>query len=373
MSSQNLDLAVQVRQNAPFRLDAELECKAGELTALVGPSGSGKSTLLRMVAGLVRLQHGHIRSGDLLWADARQHVTVQQRRVGYVPQHYGLFPHMHALGNVEAALHHLPASERGRIAHEWLERVHLDGLAMRRPAELSGGQQQRVALARALAASPRVLLLDEPFSAVDAATREKLYAEIVELRSELAMPVVLVTHDLQEALMLADRITLLSQGRTLQSGEPKKVLSRPVSEDAAMLLGLRNTFESVVAEQDAGNAVTALSLAGHRIEIAYQPHLRQGDRISWVVADAGIRFRAISRKEMVPQKNRLRVTVVKMLALGDQVRLFLQLADAGPVFKIDVTSRLAEELALAVGIETEVVLRAGDIHVFEQQVSVTGS
>jgi molybdate transport system ATP-binding protein len=187
------------------------------------------------------------------------------------------------------------------------------------------------------------------------------------------MPVVLVTHDLQEALMLADRITLLSQGRTLQSGEPKKVLSRPVSEDAAMLLGLRNIFESVVVEQDSANAVTALDLAGHRIEIAYQPHLRQGDRISWVVADAGIRFRAISRKEMAPQKNRLRVTVVKMLTLGDQVRLFLQLADVGPVFKIDVTSRLAEELALAVSIETEVVLRAGDIHVFEQQVSVTGS
>ncbi|MEY3747745.1 MAG: hypothetical protein RL194_1204 [Pseudomonadota bacterium] len=369
MSSRNLDLAVQVRQNAPFPLDAGLECRAGQLMALVGPSGSGKSTLLRMIAGLVRVQQGHIRSGDLLWADGRRHVTAQQRRVGYVPQHYGLFPHMHALGNVETALHHLPAGERSRIAHEWLERVHLGGLAKRRPAELSGGQQQRVALARALAASPRVLLLDEPFSAVDAATREKLYTEIVELRSGLAMPVVLVTHDLQEALMLADRITLLSQGRTLQSGEPKTVLSHPVSEDAAMLLGLRNIFESVVLEQDGADAITALDLAGHRIEIPRQPHLRRGDRVSWVIADAGIRFRAISRKEIAPQTNRLPVTVVKMLTMGDQVRLFLQLADTSVMFRIDVTARLAEELALDTGIRTEVVLRAADIHVFEQQVT----
>ncbi|MDP2247895.1 MAG: ATP-binding cassette domain-containing protein, partial [Nitrosomonadales bacterium] len=141
MSRQNFDLTLRAQQTSPFALDAAFECAAGELMALVGPSGSGKSTLLRMVAGLSKLQSGVIRSGTSVWADQHTHLSPQQRRVGYVPQHYGLFPHMDALTNVESSLYHLPKTERSRIAHEWLERMHLTGLAHRRPAALSGGQQ----------------------------------------------------------------------------------------------------------------------------------------------------------------------------------------------------------------------------------------
>lgn len=366
MFHQSADLSLRVRQTSPFVLDATLECKAGELMALFGPSGSGKSTLLRMVAGLAKLQSGQIKNGNTIWAEPRVHLSPQQRRIGYVPQNYGLFPHMDALSNVESSLHHLPKPERTHVAHEWLERVHLSGLAHRRPAALSGGQQQRVALARALAANPSVLLLDEPFSAVDANTREKLYAEIIELRSQLSMPILLVTHDLHEALILADKITLLSHGKTLQSGTVKNVMKAPLNEAAARLLGFRNIFESQVAEHDAENKRTILQFGQHRIEVNQQPSAIVGSKVHWVIADAGIRFRAISRQEIAANRNRIPMTVLKQVTLGDQVRLLMQIDGVDATMQTNISLRLAEELVLKIGVMTDVLLRAEDIHVFTE-------
>jgi molybdate transport system ATP-binding protein len=160
-------------------------------------------------------------------------------------QSYGLFPHMTALGNVTAAMGHVEAGRREARGRELLDLVNLGGLEARRPAELSGGQQQRVAVARALAREPKVLLLDEPFSAVDKATRQRLYREIAELRRTLDMPVVLVTHDLDEAIMLADRMAVLHRGRTLQTGTADEVTMRPVSPEVARLVDLRNLFEGI--------------------------------------------------------------------------------------------------------------------------------
>lgn len=367
MSQQNSDLSLQVRQHKPVALDATFDCAAGELMALVGPSGSGKSSLLRMVAGLSRLPSGLIQCGTTVWANAHKHLSPQQRRVGYVPQNYGLFPHMDALGNVESSLHHLPKTERSQIAHEWLERMHLTGLAHRRPAALSGGQQQRVALARALAANPSVLLLDEPFSAVDANTREKLYAEIVELRSQLAMPILLVTHDLHEALILADKITLLSHGKTLQSGAPQEVLAKPVNAAAANLLGLRNIFEAKVEAHEAAKNATILSFGVHQLEAAYQPHMAIGSLVQWVIADSGIRFRAISRQALTAQVNRIQVRLLSQLTLGDQVRLALQVEGVPNPIQVNVPTRLAQELTLELGGMVDVVLRAEDIHIFDKE------
>jgi molybdate transport system ATP-binding protein len=366
MSHQNADLSLRLQQSTPFALDATLACKAGELMAVFGPSGSGKSTLLRMVAGLAKLQSGQIKSGDIIWADSHVHLSPQQRHVGYVPQNYGLFPHMHALANVESSLHHLPKSERTRVAHEWLERVHLSGLANRRPAALSGGQQQRVALARALAANPSVLLLDEPFSAVDANTREKLYAEIVELRSQLAMPILLVTHDLQEALILADQITLLRHGATLQSGTVQSVMKTPINEAAARLLGLRNIFESQVIEHDKQSKLTILQFGPYRIEVKQQVGFTIGSKVNWVVADAGIRFRAISRQEMTEHSNRIPVMILNQVTLADQVRLVMQVHGVDAHIQTNIPLRLAEELRLQVGTSTDVLLRADDIHIFAE-------
>jgi molybdate transport system ATP-binding protein len=219
-------LSVRLRQAAPIPLDAALECEAGELLALVGPSGSGKTTILRMISGLARCGDGRVTVGSEVWFDAQAGIAVppQQRRVGLVFQNYALFPHLSALDNVAIA-----SSRADPAAHarDVLARVRLDGLVDRRPAQLSGGQQQRVALARALAREPEVLLLDEPFSAVDQATRHSLYLELAELHRGLEIPIVLVTHDLQEAQRLADRMVVLDRGRALAAGTVDDVLALP--------------------------------------------------------------------------------------------------------------------------------------------------
>jgi molybdate transport system ATP-binding protein len=233
-------LQVRLRQSGPIALAVELCCGEGELLALLGPSGSGKSTILRAIAGLYHPRHGKVTCNGANWLDTDIGLDLppHQRRVGLVFQSYALFPHMTALGNVAAALHHRPAAERQPRARALLALVHLQGLEQRRPAELSGGQQQRVAVARALAREPAVLLLDEPFSAVDRRTRRRLHAELAELRQAVHVPIVLVTHDIDEAVRLADRMCVLDRGETLQTGKPAEVLAAPASERVAAALDL---------------------------------------------------------------------------------------------------------------------------------------
>jgi molybdate transport system ATP-binding protein len=159
-------------------------------------------------------------------------------------QSYALFPHMTALGNVVAALGHLPADERLERARDLLTLVHLKGFEQRRPAALSGGQQQRVAVARALAREPAVLLLDEPFSAVDRPTRRKLHRELAELRQSVRIPIVLVTHDVDEAAALADRLCVIDHGETLQTGRPAELLAAPANRRVAVALDLPDAERS---------------------------------------------------------------------------------------------------------------------------------
>lgn len=234
-------LSARFKQTAPIPLDATIECAPGEVLALVGPSGSGKSTILRSIAGLYRPREGSVRIGGTTWFDSEtgQFLPPHERRVGLVFQSYALFPHMSALANVRTALGHLPSAARDARAEELLRLVHLEGLAMRKPAELSGGQQQRVAVARALAREPEVLLLDEPFSAVDRRTRRRLRTELMELRrTSLKVPVILVTHDLDEAVALADRLCVLDRGETLQAGASAEMLAAPASDRVREALDL---------------------------------------------------------------------------------------------------------------------------------------
>jgi len=231
-------LDVRVRGEQPFAFDAAFGCGTAEMLAIVGPSGSGKSTLLRCVAGLVTPRAGRIGCGGEVWFDAASGVDLppHRRRVGFVFQSYALFPHRTALGNVAMALGHAPVAERDERARRLLAKMHLEGLEQRRPAELSGGEQQRVALARALAREPKAMLLDEPFAAVDRATRKALFRELASLRHELSLPIVLVTHDLDEAERLADQMCILDCGRVLQTGAPREIREHPASAQVAGLV-----------------------------------------------------------------------------------------------------------------------------------------
>lgn len=237
---EDASLVVRLNQPGPIPLDVELSCAHGELVALVGPSGSGKSTTLRAIAGLYHPQSGTVISNDAAWLDTERGINIPThlRRVGFVFQSYALFPHRTALGNVVAALGHRPAAERKQRARDLLTLVHLSGLEDRRPSALSGGEQQRVAVARALAREPAALLLDEPFSAVDRRTRRRLYQELADLRRTVRIPILLVTHDLDEAAALADRICVLDRGETLQTGTPSEVMGAPVSRRVAEALDL---------------------------------------------------------------------------------------------------------------------------------------
>ncbi|HEY1889356.1 MAG TPA: ABC transporter ATP-binding protein [Steroidobacteraceae bacterium] len=233
-----LDQLTKRYQGVPVVNDVSLEIGDGEFFVLLGPSGSGKSTLLRAIAGLSGLDHGRI----ALHGRDVTHVAARRRGVGLVFQNYALFRHMTVAENIEFALRvrRMRAAERRRRRQELLRLVALEGLDERLPAQLSGGQQQRVAVARALAHKPEVLLLDEPFGALDAKIREGLRRTIREVQRELGITTILVTHDQEEAFAMADRIGVMNLGRLLENGRPQDLYVRPATRFVATFLGAAN-------------------------------------------------------------------------------------------------------------------------------------
>jgi molybdate transport system ATP-binding protein len=285
-------LSVKLSNAAPMHLNVQFECAAGELVALVGPSGSGKTSVLRAIAGLLKTPslRGQVSVGDTVWFDRSSgssddtstiNLSPQARRVGLVFQNYALFPHLSAIKNIAVLANNTPAS----VVNNLLDRLGLAGLENRLPSELSGGQQQRVALARALARNPAVLLLDEPFSAVDAPSRTRLYRELANLRSSVSTPMVLVTHDLLEARRLADRVVILDAGQSLQSGTPEQIFSRPRNARVAELVGIQNHYQGRFYKSSATAAgLGQLDWQGCKLQVIDKNKLENGAQVSWVVA-----------------------------------------------------------------------------------------
>ncbi|MDX1669836.1 MAG: ABC transporter ATP-binding protein, partial [Limnobacter sp.] len=233
---------------SPFPLKGSIRGRAGEILALVGPSGAGKTTLLRAMAGLASNVQGQIRVFDDVWLDSSKGkcLPAQRRSVGFVFQQYALMPHLSALDNVRMAIRHLnPSASRSAARQHLLEMGLTEKQTMMKPHALSGGQQQRVALARALAGQPKILLLDEPFSATDQTTRQRLYEILARLRRELHIPIVLVTHDLNEARQLADAMAVMYGGEIIQSGDTQTVYSKPKTRKVADLIGIQNRFSGL--------------------------------------------------------------------------------------------------------------------------------
>jgi iron(III) transport system ATP-binding protein len=234
------------------------------ITAILGPSGSGKTTLLRLIAGFDRPDAGTIMLGDHVVDDARTHVRPERRGIGYVPQDGALFPHLDALRNISFGLER---GDRDRAA-DLLALVGLTGLGHRYPHELSGGQQQRVALARALAIRPKLVLLDEPFSSLDASLRVSMRRDIARVLAETHTPSIIVTHDQDEALSLANQVVILDDGHALAHGSPADLYRTPISAAAARYLGDANLLPAVV---EAGVARCALGVVQVRADVPTGP------------------------------------------------------------------------------------------------------
>ncbi len=338
-------LRVDIAQTEPMPLHGRFNCAAGELLALVGPSGAGKTSMLRVLAGLMRPQRGRIEVGTQLWSDSEQGVFLppQRRHVGLVFQNYALMPHLSAVDNVALAMLHLPAGERTAQARRWLDHVHLSHeQQQRRPAALSGGQQQRVAVARALAREPKLLLLDEPFSAVDQMSRQGLYRLLADLRSDLDIPILLVTHDLNEARLLADRLVVMDAGAVLQEGPPEHIHRAPRNARVADLVGMHNRFQGVWVGPS-GRAGWGLlkwvsAAGGERgdmlLEVRDKGKIKPGQPVNWVVPGDGILLGAdgsgLELEATVSEARHLGEITLASLTLERNPQISLRITLAGP-------------------------------------------
>ncbi|HEX7589236.1 MAG TPA: ABC transporter ATP-binding protein [Anaerolineae bacterium] len=246
-------LEISIRKRlGEFELDIQLVASDDQIVVLFGPSGAGKSMTLASVAGFMVPDSGRIAAGKqvLFDSDKRINLAPQLRHIGLVRQQLALFPHLTVGQNVDYGLFRAPARTRRDRVLSLLQLMRLDGLADRYPAQLSGGQQQRVALARALAPTPELLLLDEPFSALDAPTRMQLRDELLSLQRTLKIPIVFVTHDLGEAYFLADRLAVIDAGRILQLDTPGEILQHPDSLQVARAIGVKNILAGTLETGD---------------------------------------------------------------------------------------------------------------------------
>jgi len=353
-------LKVKLQQTQPIALDVELECNNGEILALVGPSGAGKSTVLRCIAGLHSAGQGTIKCDDDIWFDSATKIELkpQQRRIGMVFQNYALFPHLTVEQNIQLVLgKQQTTSEK---AARLLALVHLTGLENRYPEQLSGGQQQRVAIARALARKPDVLLLDEPFSAVDKVTRRKLYLELNSLRQQLKMPIILVTHDLDEAAMLADTMVVLHHGKSLQQGTPQQILFQPDNIAVAKQVDVRNLFQGQIVKTSTGHQLhwfdTVLDLGELATSYGEQA-------INWTISPAKVILHQRVRPSRGEYENPIAGTIVDILTLRGITTVLAAIPQANNlIVQMDVSEHVAERNELQKGQSITMSLITSAIH-----------
>jgi molybdate transport system ATP-binding protein len=342
-------LSVNLRQRAPIPLDVEFTCDPGEVLAVFGPSGSGKTTILRSIAGLYCPEHALVRSGADTWSDTvtRTFAPPHRRAVGVVFQEYALFPHLTARGNVMTALGHRPSGQRRARADQLLDQVHLSDRHDRRPRELSGGERQRVALARALAREPSVLLLDEPFAAVDRAVRRRLQDEIDELRRTLDIPLVLVTHDFDDVVRLATRLLILDRGRAIVAGALSDLTSRPDIPWLRDAVGLGSVFDARVTRRDPERGLLELTFDGGTI-LASDRMLSAGTTVRVRIAARDV-ILATSQPDGLSLHNVLPGTVSALNVDPAFDHIVVQIAVGGVLLLAEVTRDAIGRLGLSGG------------------------
>ena len=342
-------------------IDADLQASLDPptVTVLFGPSGAGKTTILRALAGLERSEECVIRFGHEVWADNKNGVFVppQRRRIGFLFQDYALFSHLTVESNIRYGLRGTAAKEQRVRTSELLERFQLHDLAGRYPDQLSGGQKQRVALARTLAPRPRLLLLDEPLSALDGPTRETVRGELRNLLSSLNIPVLLVTHDRVEALALGDDVAIVNEGRIIQHAPIEEVFRRPLTPAIAKIVAVETVQRAQVLQADA--ELVTLAVGGARLTAA-AAHFPSGAQEAFVCirAEDVLLFKNVD-KVSTSARNRLPGVVKSLTHEGPMWRIEL---NCGFALTALLTRQACEELALQPDDPVLAMIKATNVH-----------
>ncbi|MEI7835078.1 MAG: ABC transporter ATP-binding protein [Planctomycetota bacterium] len=352
------DFEKRFRGGPVIRARLDMPAEGAAVTALLGPSGCGKTTVLRCLAGLERPDAGSIRFAGEAWfdADSRACLSPQRRRVGYLCQEYALFPHLSVAENIGYGL---PRAGRSQLVAGMLERFALAGLDRRFPHEISGGQQQRVALVRTVIRRPRLILLDEPLSALDSLTRDQLRRELRHMLTKLAIPVVVVTHDRIEAITLADHVIVMADGGVLQAGSVEDVFSRPSGLAVARIVGVETVVRGHVLRQENGLAVVQV---GPTCIYAVSDEPLAGEVDLCIRAEDVIVLREEIHVSSV--RNRLAGFVRAVAPEGSVVRVEI---DCGFPLTALVTKPACEELALGEGVSVFACIKATAVHVIPRE------
>ena len=359
-----------------FSLEAQWDIPPGQVTALFGPSGAGKSTTLRIIAGLVRPDSGHIEIGGrvVFDGDTGTMVPVHRRRTGYLTQQFHLFPHLKVGANIAYGLSGAKSTAGQDRVRQMIQTLRLQGLEDRYPWQLSGGQQQRVALARAMAPEPDVLLLDEPFNSLDAELRRVLRSEVRAMVGQSGTPALLVTHDREEALAMADWVQVVEKGRLVTEGQPLDVLGQPGRGRVARLVGVENLFDLTVESQNPRDGTMICVGEGIRLEVPLdqegsgpEPEGIQANPIPPRRVTVGIRASDIilSNTDLrgSSARNRLRGTVSAVEARPPGYTVTL---DCGRLFQCNITGAAMAEMAIKPGQELWAVFKASSCFLVQE-------
>ena len=344
---------------SPFALHISFKAKPG-ITVLYGASGSGKSLTLQLVAGIYSPDEGRISVGEEVFFDSQQGIDlpIRRRKVGYLFQDLALFPHFTVMGNVVYGLHDHNRHQRAHRAHAILEQMEIASLAGRFPRTLSGGERQRVALARALIIYPRLLLLDEPLSALDLVVKREILTDLARINRELQIPILYVTHDRAEALTLGENLLLVEQGRIVAEGSPLEVIERPAKETVANLFGVENVFDAHVLNSHPEKGTMTCQVGTCQIEIPYGEWPTEGDlRLGIRSGDILV---ALERPVGLSAQNILPAVIERLEFASFEVHVW---ADCGQMFKVTLTRNAFDSLALQENKQIWLVFKTHSCHI----------